>query len=184
MHFCVAAKHRSRVHSTPSSQSASPTHSQLERSRTQRPLSHVAVAQSASFGPRQSTLRAHWVPPTSVPLGSGPCTSGCRIGSGSAGVDFRSASGAGVGGRLEVAFLLGGGFRATSGSSRRRAPTAMTKPRTTSPSARSHQIFRFLSDTTASLTSARDSLLHPTNGATAGGGPDVRTCRASDAPFS
>ena len=150
MHFLVAAKHTSRVHSTPSSHSSSAEHSQRERSRAQRPPSQVATMQSASFGPRQSALRTHLVFASSLP-GSGLGASGCGMGgSGSRTVDAGSWTRTGVGGRLgAAAFARGEAFRVTSGSRPRLATTAMTKHATTSPSARGHQILRLLSVTTA-----------------------------------
>ena len=138
MHFWVAAKQTSRVHSTPSSHSSSRRHSQLERSKTQRPLSQVATMQSASLGPRQSVLRAHSVSAVSFPAASGLGTSGCRTGSGFGG----TSCSAGVRGRLGTDFVRGDG-RTSSGSDPSLATTAMTKHATASPSARSHQILGF-----------------------------------------
>lgn len=151
MHFLVAAKHTSRVHSTPSSHSSSVEHSQRERSKAQRPPSQVATMQSASFGPRQSALRTHSVSATSALPGSGLGTSGCGIGgSSSRAVDGGSRSRAGVGGRLgAAAFARGEGFRVSSGSRPSLATTAMTKNATTSPTTRGHQLLRLLSVTTA-----------------------------------
>lgn len=157
MHFLVAAKQTSRVHSTPSLHSSSPTHSQLERSKAQRPRSQVATTQSACFGPRQSALRAHCVPAAAGSTGSGLRTSGCSMGSGFGGLSAR----AGVGGRRGTAFARGGGFLGCSNSS---STTTTTKPASASPAARNHQIFRFLSVTTAPLPSAVDSSVHLTRG--------------------
>jgi hypothetical protein len=173
MHFLVVAKQTSRVHSTPSLHSSSPAHSQLDRSKAQRPLSQVATIQSASFGPRQSALRAHSVPAAACSTGSNLRTSGSRLGSG-----FGTSAGrVGVGERRGTAFARGGGFLGCSGSSPRLATTAMTKPATANPTARNHQLFLFLSVTTAPyLARATPRCIRLV--ASAACRSDVRTCRS------